>query len=315
MAESMQRIAYSKIEQGQHRAGWSLLREADRFDCCGREYLKLACEGEARVFHIRITCKSRICPECGRRLYGRIVARMRDVIGKILSARKKGYFLTLVTLTFNKARFGDELPQRRDIARAYRESGEFLRRYFGKYRMRQSRSGKWVQDRKRWRGGGFIAVMEVGQDNNNLHVHAVCFGHYEAYAAMSKSWAQITGDSVHVDFQPVSSPTLAANYVLKYITKPPSTDSYNRLAQYAAMIKGTRRLRTGGVFYNCLAVPKREARRFCCPFCLDRLKFRGYVTEDDSSKVVPLLPLLDVLAARDGKPLPSWSVLYFQAAD
>lgn len=327
VAESMRRIAYCEVQKGNDRAGWGLLKESDRFAVCGCQFLNMACDKELMSFYIPVTCKSRVCPDCGRNLYGRMVGRTKEVIGQVLSKKRKGYFLTLVTLTFNKARYGDTLPDRQGIERAYRESSVFLRLFFGKYKSKlldgkivpvykQVKSDTGRKKRvKVWRGGGFMAVMEVGEDNNNLHVHAVCYGHYESYTGMAAAWAKITGDSINVDFDPVSSPARAANYVLKYITKPPQTDSYNRLAAYAAMIKGTRRLRTGGIFYNALKPRKREKAAVKCPFCGGELGFKGYLLDSecvDKNRQAMLLPLLrDVKDS--GKLIPSYSYRYSRA--
>lgn len=325
----MQEIAYTKMAAGEERAGWSLIRESDRLKACGTEYLNLTCDGEQMSFYVPISCKSRICPDCGRRLYGRIVERTKQVIADVLSRRQKGYFLTLLTLTFNKDRYGDKLPDRAGIARAYRESSAFLSLFFGKHKaafiggkvvpVYKSIVNPETGRKKRvkvWRGGGYMAVMEVGQDNNNLHVHAICYGHYVAYAGMSRTWAQITGDSNHVDFDTVHSPSRAANYVLKYITKPPQTDSWQRLAAYAGMVKGTRRLRAGGIFYNALAEADRERLSPDCPFCGKRLQFRGYTSETETAgknRQAMLLPLLRTVKDREGVLIPTWSTCYGRA--
>lgn len=74
----------------------------------------------------------------------------------------------------------------------------------------------------------------------------------------------------------IRSPRHAAGYVMKYITKPPKTQDYSRIAEYAVMVKGTRRLRTGGIFFR-LAKEVKEERRICCAICGHRLSFEGVI--------------------------------------
>jgi hypothetical protein len=183
------------------------------------------------------------------------------------------------------------------------------------YRSRRAGDDPLGGSKRSWRGGGFMAIMEVGQDNNNLHVHAVCYGHYNAYTGMSAAWSKITGDSVNPDFEPVRDPTRAANYVLKYITKPPRTDSFNRLAEYAGMVKGSRRLRTGGIFYNALTLKPEKTDLRSCPFCGDGLMFKGYLGSDDvvgKARQAMLIPLAAIVKDRNGL-LPEWSSFYGRA--
>lgn len=184
----------------------------------------------------------------------------------------------MVTLTFQTDRFGDELPKKEHIVRVYNESREFLNRFFGRYYYKQSkRSGKWVQDRKRWRGAGWAAVYEVGENNNNAHIHALTWGHtlkYEEMQNLAKTWLSITGDSNNVKIKVLDGSQKPVNYVTKYITKGIDFDSYHWLANLMIMLKRVRRIRLGGIFYGRSL--RRKGERPSCPYCGERLCRDGF---------------------------------------
>jgi hypothetical protein len=216
------------------------------------------------------------------------------MLSDTLAHRRRGYVLALLTLTVTSKRWGDRLPSRDDLVRLYRETAEFLREHYSAFVGRRSKSGRLYPDRKRPLGAGWIAAVETGTDNNNAHCHAIIYGPIRAWSRLRDSWSQITGDSWGLDIKEVRNPAKAADYVLKYICKPPATDSYERLADWAMFIKGTRRLRTGGVFFN--RCRPRDAKRTCeCAVCGGRLMPAGYGLVDLVRDRIDLWPALDAL--------------------
>lgn len=248
-----------------------LKREADRYAVCGEQSLALQCERDYMRYFVRLFCHSRICERCARIYVRGLQKSVLPVIREVDSNRRRGYVLAQLTLTVTTKRFGDDLPDREGIRRLYRESSEFLRRFYGKYAMRKTRSGKWREDRKRYIGAGWLATIEIGKDNNNLHSHVLVYGPIRSQALLKEAWAKITGDSFGVDIRR-QSPLQALNHVLHYIAKPPATDSYQRVAEYADMIKGSRRLRSGGIFYNRFKKQQLESSPLACPVCGHRLR-------------------------------------------
>ncbi len=257
--------------QTDDRRAWRFKHEADRFEKCGEESLLLECQADQQRFATAIKCRSRICDDCGRAYFGSIVERFQEVVKVMMVNKRKGYYCGLLTLTVTTDRFAGRMPDRADIARLYRESTAFMRLFCGRYAGTFTKSGKVREDRKRWRGAGSISTIEVGQDNNNLHLHAVVYMPYTPLSIMRDAWKRITGDSYRVGLERARSVKNVTRYILKYITKPPETDSFDHLAQYAWMIKGTRRLRSSGMFYNHLVMPKKKKLRCCCPYCSGRL--------------------------------------------
>lgn len=296
-----------------------IITEADRFKNCGHQYLKYTCERDHLSFKIKYTCKSRICPECGAAFYGRIYAPLFESVKECLAHRRRGWMVSLLTLTVDKKRFNSQMPTRSDIERLYKESSKFFRLFFGKYKGVWTKNSEVREDRRHYRGAGSVSVIEVGADNNNLHVHAIIYHPFIPFTELKNAWLKITGDSYIVDIRSTEKRNTrqVVNYVLKYITKPPQTDSYYGLANYLLMIKGSRRLRCSGIFYNTIKLPRAERLKKCCPHCGGELKFAGvcdfHVTDPEEYKVKELSALLRTVA-ETGRfvKYPPWSEIWSQ---
>jgi len=288
---------------------WRFTLEANRYEKCGTEVVKWECPEDRIPFYAKTTCKSRICEDCSGYYVHRLIDRMEDCIKMAMANRRKGWFVSLLTLTVTTDRFGHDLPTQEDLRRFYRETRDWLRLYCGKYRGVFTKSGKVREDRRYWRGAASISTIEVGADNNNLHLHAVCYMPYTPQSKLKRDWHRITGDSYIVDIRAADNPMQAANYILKYINKPPQSDSYNRIAEYAWMIKGSRRVRTTGYWYNHLKLGKKERMRIACPYCDSKLKIGGLVELAYLDKrAQPLFDLLRLREEREGELLryPLW---------
>lgn len=259
-----------------------------------------------------------------------------NVLRPLISKRQRGYGLFLLTLTTDTARYEDT-PTRKDIDRLYKESNSFFSLFYGKHQAYVTKSGKVIEDKRhfdytrshgknvktrrqpkmidtpkgpradyrKFRGAGYISTLELGRNNNNLHIHALVYGPYIPKTKLVETWKKMTGDSYIVDIRPVRELKGAAWYVLKYIVKPPQVDSYDALAEYAIMIKGSRRLRAGGIFFDRIHSTVLDKVDFCCPYCRSRLENRGTIGRTDRhyDEAQPLYKLLKRFRAR-GAPLP-----------
>jgi hypothetical protein len=253
-----------------------LKNEAQRYCACSRQGIRLQCPLDYLRYYIRVFCYSRLCEKCGRLYVKTLQETILPVVRAIEEKDKRGYVLAQVTLTVTSKRYGNSLPDRAGIARLYRESTSLLRRFYGKFALKKSKTGKWHEDRKRYIGAGWLAALEVGKDNNNLHIHALVYGPIRSQELLRKAWIDITGDSFGVDIRK-KSPKDAVAYVLKYIAKPPTTDSYERMAEYADMIKGSRRFRSGGVLYNRFKRVKKEPKPCTCIVCGSILRYETVI--------------------------------------
>lgn len=126
--------------------------------------------------------------------------------------------------------------------------------------------------RKIWKAkvkGGFY-VIELGSLKDtglwNIHIHAVMDADYIDQAWISKTWLEITGDSMVVDIRAVRSYFYATWYLSKYVAKPITKDGDVPIAErdrVNAALKGTRLIQRFG---NCIKFrpePKKTVCRKC----------------------------------------------------
>ena len=261
--------------------------EADRYRYCYKRAAVFGCPDCRTDYYIRDLCRSRICERCGEIYRRQLKKQIMPVLNDVCGQKKKGYGLALLTLTVSSKRFGKDLPDRADIKRLYKETSKFFQLYYGKYKSRLSKSGKIVEERKpkklrlpgddgrRFIGAGWLAVIEVGKDNNNAHCHALIYGPIRQWHQLKSTWEKITGDSNGVDIRRINSTGQAVDYIFKYVTKPPVTDSNIRVAEYSVMIKGSRRVRSGGIFYNRFKLHREKKTARECLLCGARLRLGG----------------------------------------
>lgn len=287
VASYLSELARGEEDIGREKPARRLFLEAERYSRCGTQAMTLYCPNDYEKYFVRLFCHARICEPCARMYVKQLRSRVMPVVRQVASNRRRGYVLAQITLTVTSKRYRDSLPDRAGVVRLYRESTQLLRRFFGKYAMRKTRTGRWREDRKRYVGAGWLAAVEIGKDNNNLHIHALTYGPIRSQKRLSEAWANITGDSFGVDIRR-KTPKQAVDYVLKYIGKPPVSDSYQRIAEYSQMIKGSRRLRTGGIFYNCFKLPKRERASRLCIYCQTRLQYDGVIDDYPDSGYLDL---------------------------
>lgn len=306
IGSEIEKLADWELESGSEKRSEKLKEEARRYVNCQKDHVIKCCENDNLQYFIKIFCRSRICEDCGRIYRHDLEKKLLPILTGIKKEKRRGYYLSLLTLTVTSKRWA-EYPNSEDLDRFYRESSLFLGRFYGKYnavikhgalmqpaprytyrtvdghrvkyseripKIRLNRKGHEVFDYRIWRGAGFMAVMEFGADNNNLHLHSITYGPHVPHETLSKIWQEITSDSYIVDIRQVGGNVHdVAGYILKYITKPPATNSYAAIAQYTQLIKGSRRIRTGGIFYNVLSIKKEKKEEPRCPYCRGKLFF------------------------------------------
>jgi len=247
--------------------------EAERFCNCGRRIHQFESERLRLLFGIRERCRSRICDRCAEFAFKAFRLQVLTILDGLPQDRKKQ--VGFLTLTFKK----------RELSTAYirkctKDVRKFVNIFYGKWFHKYNpETGRFTKTKSRQDCGG-VAVMEIGK-SGNLHFHLLVYGYFHPLKFMSKIWLAITGDSYRIDIQNVShstksSPGRAAGYVLKYIRKPPFFDDVSGYLDYWLLLKGLRRIHTYGVFYGH-EVWKKEKRPLLCPFCGDKLVYRGYV--------------------------------------
>lgn len=247
----------------------------ERFRQCGQEGRVHQCPQCTVKFFSRFYCKARLCDVCAR-IYGRqVYKKTMDLIGPCLAERKKGWTVAMLTLSESSGKYRSRYPDRDEYKQFNRNVGAFCRLFYGKFRGRFTRTGKVSEDRKRYQGAGTVAVNEFGQDNNNLHCHILLYGPWIPWEKLQRAWVRITGGDTGCFIEPIRNPDKAAHYVAKYITKPPRFIDPARAVEFVKAVKGGRRIRTGGIFYNQIKISKVDRERDQCPFCFVYLEYDG----------------------------------------
>lgn len=247
----------------------------ERFRLCGSQGRWKYCPKCQLDFYSRFYCKARLCDTCariyGQQIYKKIIAQVQPYFAN----RKKGWTIAMLTLSESTAKYRGRLPDQDDTKRFNKNVAAFCRLFYGKHRGRFSRSGKVVEDRKRYLGAGTIAVNEFGQDNNNLHCHLLIYGPWIPHNQLLNAWIKITGGDRGCFIEPIRQPRKAAHYVAKYVTKPPRFFDLKRAVAFLNATKGTRRIKTSGVFYNRIKIAKIAHNPEQCPFCMVELMYNG----------------------------------------
>lgn len=192
-----------------------------RFRNCGtRTWIKIDEETGRYVFTSE-TCKLRICPACRRRIQR---AGSDRIAAMLTGLQKDQWQLITLTLRHSKRPLPDQLT--------------FLRRSFRRLRQRKL----WTDAVQH----GY-AVLEIARnverDEWHPHLHVVARTNFIDYKRLRNAWRAITIGSDQVNCKKIKSATRAADYVAKYLGKPPDNSLFSnpdRLAEYYRALQSSR---------------------------------------------------------------------------
>ena len=209
-------------------------------------------------------CDGRYCPDCAHRQVARFARRYVPAV--LEAAKKKGRnrLRKIVLTTPLDLRDPDCQKKVRNYWNALGQVWKLL----------AARSEKWST-------AGTIESFEFGPNGHKLHFHVYHYGNYLPKNEIAKAWKTVTGgDAYIVDVKSVAQSEDAtddeiANEVLetlKYSVKFWSKDEAGNVTYIEpelmpllmTAIKGTRRVRSRGIFYN-IKEPDREP--LSCVMC------------------------------------------------
>lgn len=211
------------------------------------------------------TCDNRGCPDCARRQTARFAHRYVPLTLE-LAARKDRYRLRHIVLT---------TPY--DLKEMSVEEGRQRIRD-----CRNSITGVWkMLETKKRKTLGSLESFEFGANGHKLHFHILHYGSYLPQVDIVNAWRKLTGGECEVVFvRAIGLPEDSEEKIkhdvietLKYSTKFWSTDKVTGEIKYIdpslmpklmLILKGTRRVRSSGVFYN---IPEPENEPLCCADC------------------------------------------------
>jgi len=219
------------------------------------------------------TCDLRICPDCAARSTARLAARYIPKAVELAAAGGRYHlrhivFTTPISLTSDTPenirkqviRYSNLPRKAMEIVQA---DGELL----GKHQKTL----------------GAIQSFEFGEDGLKLHFHVIQYGDYLPQDELSKAWQKVTkkeASIVYVKSIDASTPEKIQNRVietLKYSVKfwkiDTQTNEYtylepNVMPHLLRVIKGVRRVKSWGCFYN---LPKLKAEKFKCEECASEM--------------------------------------------
>ena len=218
---------------------------ADRFRNCARAGYTLVCkdcggEIKPRVF----TCNQRVCPSCAKKASNELYLSLRKALQEVMSNGHGGWRLKHVTVTLRK---DHGWPGVEDLGRMVQQMGQCVTRLWREYLKRP--------------GTGALAGLEIGP-SGNVHAHILYYGPFLDKDDLRAKWEEISGGSYITDVRAIDS-WEGAREITKYACKMEALTP-EHVADVFQALRGTRRIRTWGVFYNRLSA-KPELPE--CPVC------------------------------------------------
>ena len=206
------------------------------------------------------SCSFRVCPDCAPKQSARLIAQYFPVISELMHLHPK-FRLRKITLT-RKIALGDD-----GFAEQAHDGFDLIQRAMSK-----AVGSHWNKF-----GRGLLVTWEVGENGLKLHYHCIYFGPWVDWKRLRVAWLEVTGDSHIVYVQAVKRNEndwkFAVMETLKYATKFYKTDKSTGEQRFLSpsltvdlfvAMKGTRRIRSYGSFYN---IDTPESDVFACSAC------------------------------------------------
>lgn len=217
---------------------------------------------DAALFYC--TCDSRFCPDCAHRQVARFARRYVPAV--LECAKSRGHDkLRHIVLTTPLELTDPEAPQK--IAAYWNAVGRL-------WKSLTSSNAKWATS-------GTIEAMEFGAFGHKLHFHIIQYGRFLPYKEIAKAWSQLTGGKCEITHvralaqnEALADQDIANEVIetLKYSVKFWSKDADGNVTYIdpelmpflAQALKGKRRVRSRGCFYN---IPEQSKEPLCCETC------------------------------------------------
>jgi hypothetical protein len=225
-----------------------LSSKANRFLQCSLYAHLYVCDGAAqhRLFS-PIYCDLRFCPRCAPRQFARLFAKYAPILSKVCATKKPGFRLREITLTSrNQGALTNEQPK--TLNQAVKLTLRELMRNV--------------------EGWGALWCDEVGFDNTNLHAHVLFYGPYIDQRELARVWKKTSGHQVVWIAEAHGDGSKALLYMLKYVSKPPTSDA-NRVGLLEVAFHKVRRVHSLGVFYRLAGrdTDAEQSEWTRCPHC------------------------------------------------
>jgi len=235
--------------------------------------ITLYCGNCGYSFKASLYCGNRLCEQCKKRNYARLLHRYNKVVSAVPSNK-----LSQLTLTYKNFQYlnsGQVVAIRNDL--------------------RKLRATKFFQDRV----NGGLAVIEIKHVSDdlgwNLHIHILIDGFYVPHGVLSSLWHSITGHSYIVDVRREENSKSAFYHLLKYFLKTPiikGSDEEDLKRQFNDAFRGSRNVMSFGSMYNPIDEGA-QPYHLHCPMCGHEVwlsEFEMFNLEKTSHEVNSLSP-------------------------
>ncbi len=219
-------------------------------------------------------CDGRYCPDCAHRQVARFARRYIPAVLKA-SEKRGANRLRHIILTTPLSLTDTDCKQK-------------VRNYWSAV----GRLWKWLAARSaKWTTAGTIEAFEFGENGHKLHFHIIHSGRYLPQKAISEGWHALTGGQAEVTYvrgigaaDDATEDEIANEVIeiLKYSIKFWSKDAAGNIKyldpelmpHLITALKGQRRVRSRGIFYNIQEPPRQP---MCCATCGEQMLRVGVV--------------------------------------
>jgi len=235
-------VAYELMARGHDAAAIDYLN-------CGhpdliRKYRVCSSNPHHHARPVGFSCHLRICPDCARRNASRLLRRYLPVARDAYDQKHPQFTLKHITLTTSWSLYDHDINRR--IREAWKALNELLLAFWGE---------GWQKSGRGWLGG-----FEFGGEGKKLHLHLLAYCEFMPHAELSAEWERLTGHKI-VWIEQIRGVKKAVKEVLKYATKLTELSSTDT-ALIHEVLKGVRRVRGGGIFYN-VPEPAKDENPLC----------------------------------------------------
>lgn len=265
-------------------AAYGFQRDSIEYRTCGdptlTRYVKVCGHDPAHYNRaVGHSCHLRVCELCARRESARILKRYLPHFQAAVESFHPQFKLRHIVLTTNYQ------LRDRDISEKYRKGWKAVNQLFDNLL-----PADWTSS-----GRGTFAGAEFGEEGQHLHFHVLAYCEWLDQAAISREWEKLTGCPV-VWVRLVKGIKKAVKEVIKYAAKITDLEP-DDIARIHSVIKGSRRIRTRGLFYKVPPVPKSDEPMTCkkCGALIENWqpdRFSVWQKNHDSAKADSLLHLI-----------------------
>jgi hypothetical protein len=261
-----------RLLQGLALESLGLRGKARRLVVCGRLGHRIDHQKNRNACHRKYFnpyfCREKYCTFCGPQQFRELFAKLQNALSRVAETlvsegSRKGRNTIIAKLDFTVPNHG-RMPTREEVQKFHADLRRFWRAAEYKFGIRRNEYG-------------IVRCDEIGGNNTNLHCHCAYVGPWlpQKNKELTHLWSKIRGERSFVSIKLAKNFSCAIAHALKYPAKFLDKSTPERLAALEKTFHRTRRVSTGGAFYNLRELGEpgddRQFDHSHCPFCYVRL--------------------------------------------